>query len=490
MSCDQDSIALAWMRELAELGPELADAKLAEIVGAMTTRELAALEHDWKFWSRPKQVMPEGVWRILLILAGRAFGKTRALSEAVIEEVRIGRARRVALISMTDDDVKKVMIEGQHSGILARSPPWFLPDWQSSKDGGKLTWPNGAIAYVFSGESPNRIRGEEFDLGWWDEPANCAKETQEAVMYNLRMALRGNDHARLIMSTTPQRGSKMILDLVARAAKKPGGAIRVVRGNTFDNAANLPIEYQRDLLNEYAGTRLGKQELEGEILDDFEGALWRHDWIKHADAKHLPTLIRKVVAVDPAISMRHGSDETGIVVAALGADGRIYVLEDASGKYTADAWPRKVTELYVTHACEMVVAETNRGGELVAKAIRDAREGTPVKEVHAEHQKATRADPVAALYERGLVSHVGRDLVGLEDQMLSWDPKKEKSPDRIDALVWACFELRGDVDVRAGFRNILETNAGINGWRDTPTPMRESETRHFDDDQAFDDAIG
>src|SRR5581483_11671634 len=385
-----------------------------------------------------------------------------------------------------------VMIEGQKSGILARSPPWLKPDYQSSKDGGKLTWPNGAIAYVYSGESPNRIRGEEFDIAWWDEPANCAKETQEAVMYNLRMALRGNDRARLIMSTTPQRGSRMILVLVARAAKKPLGPIRVVYGNTFDNAANLPIEYQRDLLNEYAGTRIGRQELNGEILDDFEGALWRHDWILHVERDKMPKLIRKVVAVDPAISMRRGSDETGIVVAGLGVDGRIYVLADASGRYSPDAWARKVVELYILHGCEIVVAETNRGGDLVAKAIRDARPGTPVKEVRAEHQKATRADPVAALYERGLVSHVGRDLTALEDQMLSWDPRKEQSPDRIDALVWACFELRGDVDVRAGFRGLVETNDAIGTWRGSaPTVARESDLFFEErEEHFFEDPIG
>lgn len=463
MTPAEDSLALSWMRGLSALGPELADGVLDSILAQLSTRELAALEHCWQFWQRPKQRLPEGRWRVLLVLAGRAFGKTRMLAEAVIDEIAAGRCRRLALISMTDEDARKVMVEGQKSGILARSPPWFYPEWQVSKEGGKLTWPNGAIGYVFSAESPRRIRGEEFDLAWWDEVANCSKEAIAALMYNLRLALRGNDHARLIMSTTPQRGVPMIRDLVKRALAKPGGSYRVIRGHTFDNAANLPVDYQRDLLEEYEGTTLGKQELEGEILDeDVEGAIFREKWIQRAS--DAPALVRAAVGVDPAISVRKGSDETGIVSAALAVDGKVYVFKDASGKHTANAWPRATVDLFDERRAgdrDVVVAERNRGGDLVAAALRGVRADLPIVEVVSQESKSARADRVAALYERGKVVHVGRDLVELEQQMLSWDPRKEKSPDRVDALVHAVFELAGDEAPADHFAGLDEANADL-----------------------------
>jgi phage terminase large subunit-like protein len=472
------SRAALFMRRLVKRhGPGARDVLEASLA-RMTPSELAALLYHWAFWARPKQVFPNDAWRVLLILAGRGWGKTRAINEFLNQEVREQRVERFLIIGRTDDEAERVIVRGKDSGLLAISPPWFKPRAFKGEPKSVL-YPNGAVGYLASAEKPDSVRGENLDLVIWDEFASARPELAREVHYNARMALRGSARARLVMATTSRLRRPMIKEIRDKARKDP--RYRIIQGGTLENRGNLPPDYVQDLIEEYRGTRLWSQELEGNVLDedDFEGAIWSGKWFVRADAA--PELVRVVVAVDPAVSVRQGSDETGIVVAGIGADGLVYVLADESGRYSPDKWPKMVMQLARRFRAGAVVVETNRGGNLATQALLAARHEAglvdlAVKEVRAEHAKETRADPVARLYERGRVVHVGSDLGKLEDQMVTWDPRKEKSPDRIDALVWAVWDLAGRPDGFAGFEeaNRMAAPAGpvIGELSDSP----------FDDD--------
>lgn len=342
------------------------------------------------------------------------------------------------------------MIEGE-SGILAKSHPHFRPRYEPSKR--RLTWPDdehgkGAIATCYSADKPDQLRGPQHDLVWGDEFA--AWRYIDDTWSNADFGLRLGHNPQALLTTTP-RPIRQVRDLL----NDPSCA--VTRGGTFENAQNLPAAAVASLLKKYDGTRLGRQELYGEILDDNPGALWRRGMIRFCPLSELPQLKRIVVAIDIAVTSNEDSDETGIIVVGLGVDGRGYVLEDCSGQYTPNAWAKAAFVAYDKFKADAIVIETNQGGDLVENTLRTERRlGWRAIRVHASRGKATRAEPVASLYEQGRVSHVGA-FARLEDQMCEWNPIEDSySPDRMDALVWGLTVLMVDnnpsyVQPKSGF---------------------------------------
>lgn len=396
----------------------------------LTDDEAQALLYDWPFWAREKQLPPQWNWFGWLILAGRGFGKTRTGAEFVRMMVESGRWKRVALVARTAADARDVMVEGE-SGILAVSPPWFMPRYEPSKR--RLTWPNGAIATTYSGDKPDQLRGPQHDGAWLDEMAAWRyPEAFDQAMFGLRLG----DHPQWIGTTTP-RPTKLIRDL----SKDP--AVHVTRGNTYENRANLAKDTLAQFERKYAGTRLGRQELDGVVLDDVPGALWTHDLIELHRVMKAPELVRIGVALDPAATSNEDSAETGIVVGGLGVDGHGYVLDDCSLRGTPSEWAREALAAYHRFEGDRMVAEANNGGDMIEQVLKSVLPAgermPPYKKVHASRGKQTRAEPVSALYEQGLIHHVG-GFAELEDQMCTWLPG-ETSPDRMDALVWLFTEL-------------------------------------------------
>jgi phage terminase large subunit-like protein len=369
------------------------------------------------------------VW---LLLAGRGFGKTRTGAELVRMRIGAHRARHVALVAPTAADARDVMVEGE-SGLLAIAPPWDRPDYEPSKR--RLTWANGAIATTYSAYEPERLRGPQHDFAWCDE---LAAWRYPAAWDMLLFGLRLGADPRAIVTTTP-RPTTLIKALVA----DPN--VVVTRGTTYENAANLAPAFLDQIVRRYEGTRLGRQELDAEILEDVPGALWDHATIEAARLSALPELTRIVVAIDPAAGSGAHSDETGIVVAGKSGNGHGYVLGDLSGHYAPVEWARAAIAAYRAHGADRIVAEVNNGGEMVEATLRMVDPTVPFSAVHASRGKVARAEPVAALYEQGRVHHHGAFPV-LEDQMCAFAHDFDRtaagySPDRVDALVWALTEL-------------------------------------------------
>ena len=394
---------------------------------------------QWRgFWARPAQLRPgsDGAenarqrWRYWLILAGRGFGKTRTISEDAWESVTERGCQRIALIAPTAADVRDVMIEGP-SGIMNCGPRELRPTYEPSKR--RVTWPNGAMAMGYSADEPDRLRGPQHDAAFCDEIATWPHA--EEVWSNLLFGLRIGD-PRVSIATTP-RPTTFLKTLI----RDPQTV--VTRGTSFDNRSNLSPDFFTSIISKYEKTRLGRQEIYAEILEDTEGALWTRDMIDRDRVmlRDVPELARVVVAIDPAVSANEGSDETGIVIAGTDARGHAYVLEDRTGKYTPAEWVRKAVQGWAAWKGDRIVAEVNNGGDLVEAAIRSAYPMVPFTRVHASRGKAMRAEPVSALYERRLVHHVG-EFVAMESQMCEWVPGLNMaSPDRLDALVWALTEL-------------------------------------------------
>jgi predicted phage terminase large subunit-like protein len=400
----------------------------------------------WRSKARPEQLPPPGDWNGWLVVAGRGFGKTRTGAEWVKENVEAGTAGRIALIAPTAGDARDVMVEGP-AGILAVSSPWCRPEYEPSKR--RLTWPNGATASTFSSEESDRLRGPQHDLAWADEIAAMAEPS--AVWDMLMFGLRIGAHPRWLATTTP-KPVKLLRELLARE----GHDVVVTRGSTFDNAANLAPAFLEAVKARYGGTRLGRQELEAELLSDTPGALWQLDWLDRDRVERAPELKRVVVAIDPAISNNEGSDQTGIIVAGVGADKQGYILEDLSGRYAPHEWAGKAVAAYHRHKADRIVAEKNQGGDMVENTIRTVSYSVPFKAVHASRGKVTRAEPISALYEQRRVHHVGA-MSALEDEMCAFTSDFDRtragfSPDRVDALVWALTELMlGEVHQPARF---------------------------------------
>jgi predicted phage terminase large subunit-like protein len=406
----------------------------------LTNKDAAELENDWRWYlsqARPEQKPPPGDWRVWLLLAGRGFGKTRTGAEFVRACAEFGLARRIALVAPTALDVRNVMVEGE-SGILAIGPPKERPDYEPSLH--RLTWPNGAVATLFSADEPNRLRGPQHDLAWCDE---LAAWRYPAAWDMLMFGLRLGEDPRVVVTTTP-RPIKLIRELLADPK------VVVTRGRTIENREHLAPAFLAQIVRRYEGTRLGRQELDGEILDDMPGALWNHGLIDAARVSAAPDLTRPeltriVVAIDPAVSSGEHSDETGIIVAGKNSEGHGYVLSDLSGHYRPAEWAKAAISAYREHRADRIVAEVNNGGEMVEATLRMIDPNVPYAAVHAARGKVARAGPVAALYEQGRIHHLGA-LPQLEDQMCAFTSDFDRdaagySPDRVDALVWALSEL-------------------------------------------------
>lgn len=390
---------------------------------SLSETEATALWYDWSAWARPEQMIPDGDWRTWLILGGRGSGKTRPCAETVRLIATDPRAV-IALIGPTAADVRQVMIEGE-SGILNVCPSWERPHWQPSIR--RLSFPSGATAFTYSAEEPERLRGPQHHFAWLDEIA--AYPDPRAVWDLLLPGLRLGNDPRRIVSTTP-KPIKFMHDLIADPATT------ISRMKTWDNRANLPGAYIDELQRIYGGTRIGRQELEGELLDEAEGALWHRSRLDDLRVKQAPEMSRIVVAIDPS-SGKENSDEIGIVAAGLGVDGQGYVLRDASCRLPPSEWAHRAISLYDALDADRIIAEVNFGGTLVEEVLRTVRRNIPYETITASRGKTARAEPIAALYEQGRVHHAGA-FPQLEDQMVNWVPGELKSsPDRADALVWA-----------------------------------------------------
>lgn len=400
-----------------------------QFLKSLTEREAESLFYDWSFWARPEQIEPVGDWRVWLVLAGRGFGKTRTGAEWIRARAESQLFRRFALVGSTAADVRDVMVEGE-SGILACSSPKFMPIYQSSKR--RLTWPNGAIAICYSGDEPDQLRGPQHDSVWADEPQKWRYGIE--AWDNMEFGLRIGPKPQAVATGTPLP-IKLIKDLVFDPQTV------VTRGSTYDNLNNLAPSFIKRVVRKYEGTRLGRQELRGEILDDTPGALWTRGNLDQYRVRKIPTLVRVVVGVDPNASSGEDGAETGIVVAGLGVDGHGYVLDDLSLRASPAMWATAAVAGYYKHRADRIIGESNNGGEMVEHTIRTADKTVSFRSVHASRGKATRAEPISAMYEQGTVHHVGM-FADLEDQLCEWVPAvSPKSPDRMDALVWALTEL-------------------------------------------------
>jgi len=413
-----------------------------EILTGLSEADLAQLEYDWRFWARQEQIAPGGDWLTWVINAGRGFGKTRAGSEWVREQVDAGR-QRIALIGETYKDLVEVMCFGD-SGLAS-----VFPDHQKPKivanPNVQITFHTGAIALGYNATQPAQLRGPQFDAAWCDELAKWryARETWDMLQFGLRLGER----PQALVTTTP-RPIPVLKEIISDTTTI------VTRGSTFDNAGNLATSFLKKIKTRYEGTRLGRQELNAEILDDLPGALWtrammdEHRRSDDDDApanKRPPDMRRVVVAVDPSgtSGASDDGDSIGIVVAGLGVDGRGYVRADRTCKLSPDGWGKRAVAAYHEFEADRIIAERNFGGAMVEHVIRTVDKSASYKEVTASRGKVARAEPVAALYEQGRVSHVG-GLADLEDQMCLIGPDGyigEGSPDRVDALVWALTEL-------------------------------------------------
>jgi phage terminase large subunit-like protein len=391
---------------------------------------------EWRNTARPEQLPPDGQWLTWAFIAGRGAGKTRSAAEWVNEKAQSSPGVRIALVGRTPADVRDVMIEGE-SGILAVARE-NTPVYQSTKR--RLTWPNGSTAYAYSAEVPSQLRGPQHHYAWCDEPAAWTDARKGDVLdtawNNLMLGLRLGSDPRCVATTTPKPVA-LIRTILGRKSTA------VTRGSTYDNLANLAPSFREEVLTAYEGTRIGRQELLGELLEDVEGALWTVAMIDGDRVAAPPDMSRIVVAVDPSGGDGPHSDEQGIVVAGLGVDGDVYILADRSCKLSPHGWASRAVAAFCEFAADRIIAEVNYGGAMVASTIGQVDSAVPVKVITASRGKVQRAEPVSAAYEKHRIHHVGA-LAKLEDQMTTWTPQDGTSPDRLDALVWAVTELTGN----------------------------------------------
>ncbi|WP_147046043.1 DNA-packaging protein [Methylobacterium gnaphalii] len=412
---------------------------LTAFLESLPPEHLAALADDWLQLARDDQLPPPGDWTTWAFIGGRGAGKTRAGAEWVrglahgdpgLTPEPVGR---IALVGETYADVRDVMIEGP-SGLLAL--PCLggaRPLWQPSRR--RLTFANGAVALAFSAEEPDSLRGPQFGAAWSDEVAKW--RYAETAFDMIQFGLRLGTHPRGLVTTTPRP-----VPLLRRLLDDPRTA--VTRARTADNAHNLAPHFLETVVGRYAGTRLGRQELDGELIEDRADALWTREAIEAARVAAAPVLVRLVVAVDPPASSRAGADACGIVAAGLASDGTAYVIADATlGQAPPERWARAALALYHRLRADALVVEVNQGGEMVTSVMAEVDPSVPVTPVRATRGKYLRAEPVSLLYARGRVHHVGA-LPALEDELCDFGPgglSTGASPDRLDALVWALTHL-------------------------------------------------
>lgn len=417
--------------------------EVKQALSQLSPQQLDELQYSYEFLARDNQLPPDGDWLVWFLNCGRGFGKTWTGVQWVREQVKQGK-KRIAAVAATNSDIERVMVKGE-SGFLSlcwkgdktyKGKEMGFPEWSPTKR--TLTWANGAKVEFYSAEEPERLRGPQFEAAWGDEVAAWNKDQETWDM--LQFCLRLGKHPRVCVTTTPKSTV-----LVRKLLKDP--KTYVTTGSTFDNSSNLADTYLQAVRDQYEGTRLGRQELYAEVLTENEGALWTADMIDACQITlaEVPPLIRKVVAVDPAVSSNVESDHTGIIVAGICEQGKAYVLGDYTFKGSPETWANKVVSLYHEFECSRIVYESNQGKDLIPSLFKTIDENLPLKGVHASTAKIARAEPVSALYEQGKVFHV-RDceapLTELEQQLTTWEPLgKFKSPDRLDALVWSLTEL-------------------------------------------------
>jgi phage terminase large subunit-like protein len=427
------------------LNGSISEETLERFLSSLSPEELTFLHYDFALWAREDQLPPETApggeaWTTWLMLGGRGAGKTRAGAEWVRaiataprdDSFAGGAFPRIALVGETLADARSVMVEGV-SGLLAVHPPYARPLYEPSKR--QVKWANGAVAQLFSAEDPDSLRGPQFSAAWCDELGKWRKPDETWAM--LQFGLRLGEAPRQVVTTTP-RPTKLIKSLVSDPY------VAVTRVSTAANAANLAPSFLESVVGRYRGTRLGRQELDAELLEDRPDTLWPRALIEAVRVGAAPELMRIVVAVDPPATSGPHADACGIVVAGLGIDARAYVLCDATviGARPLD-WARRAILAYRRHEADRIVVEVNQGGDLVEAVLCQVDASVPVRAVRASRGKWLRAEPVAALYEQGRVAHVGA-LPELEDEMSDFGPdglSGGRSPDRVDALVWALTEL-------------------------------------------------
>lgn len=408
---------------------------LDRVLRSLEDEQLETLKYDWPVWARDEQMPPGGRWTSWLYLGGRGAGKTRAGAEWIRTRVARGLGRRIALVASTAADARDVMIEGD-SGLLAVSPNGERPEYQPSKR--RLTWPNGAVATVYSAEKPDALRGPQHDTAWCDELAKW--KYLEPAWNNLQLGLRLGVAPQQVITTTP-RAIGALKSILARDDTV------VTRGTSYDNRANLAPTFFAEIIRRYEGTRFGRQELDAELLEDVAGALWTRRMLDAARLRQgtdAPELVRVVIGVDP--SGTRGDDErdsVGIVAAGKGVDGLGYVLADFTCSLSPAGWARRIAEAASAYRADCIVAEANFGGAMVESVVTTANPGVRIKMVTASRGKIVRAEPIAALYEQKRVKHAG-SFPALEDQLIAFTPDGyigEGSPDRADAMIWALTEL-------------------------------------------------
>lgn len=429
----------------------LTEADRMAIIRKLSREQVRNLPYSWRSWARPGQLPPGTIgalnartdWVHWLPLAGRGWGKTKVGAETVrlwAEDPK----KIINIVGPTTDAVRKVMIEGP-SGLLSCYPPWARPQWEPTRH--RVTFPSGAVAHTFSADEPERLRGPQCTNYWADEP--CAWRFLVEAWDNLMFGFRLGDNPQGVITTTP-KPIKWLKEMVADS-----GCV-VTRHSSLENKINLTKVFFDKVIGKYIGTRIGRQEVEAEILDDTPGALWKRQKIDElritAREVQWSMVLRVVIGVDPAVTSGEDSNETGIVAAALTRSGHVLVLDDQSCRESPAGWANVVTALYRRRRADRVVGEVNNGGDLVERNIRVAEPNISYRSVRASRGKLRRAEPVAQLYERGLVHHVGF-FSDLEDQLCTYVPGigEDESPDRMDAMVWAITELAVDPEpVEAG----------------------------------------
>ncbi|MDR3031171.1 MAG: terminase family protein [Holosporales bacterium] len=400
---------------------------------------------SWKEIARENQMFPKGDWSLWMILAGRGFGKTRTGAENVMELVNSGKYNRIAIIGKTILEAKSIMVEGI-SGLLSTttaqkayknaelgSSANNVMKFRYYKSKNQIIWENGAVAYLIGADNYDSMRGLQFDLIWVDEFAKFShpEEVWTQIMFTLRLG----ENPICIMTTTPRP-----LEILKELSEDE--KTHLTNGSTFENKSNLSARFVERMEAKYMKTTYGKQELYGELSLEKKNTVWKEESVRYREIDK-DSLERVVIGVDPSVSVSENSDETGIIVAGLGFDERIYVLDDLSGKYTPPEWAKTVCNAYQDYQASNVIVETNNGGDLVSEMIKTIHPNIPITQTKAIKGKITRAHPIALLYESNRVFHTKR-FEKLEKQMrdLSYDKKTKNSPDRVDALVWAIHDLK------------------------------------------------
>lgn len=444
------------MQSVAERLASLSPDERVKVLAGLTNAEAEALLHDWRgFNARPNQIMPDGDWDIWMVLAGRGFGKTRTGAEAVREVVANNTAERIGLVAETAADARDVMV----AELLRIFPADQRPVY--TKSNRCVEFQNGAKAFTYNAVEPDQLRGPQHDFMWHDELAKWryARETWDQAQFGLRLGR----HPRQIVTTTPRP-----IELVKAILGGSEGKVHTTRGSTMENRSNLAGGFIERIQKRYAGTRLGRQELEAEVLSDMPGAIWSQSVIDAYRVSTAPELGRTVISVDPAVTNTEDSDKHGIIAAGIGPDQAGYVLEDASMRGSPMDWARAALALSKKYEADGIVVEVNQGGDMVAHTLRAIAPNVNVIEVRATKGKHIRAEPIAALYEQGRIRHVGQ-FPEMESQMCMFTTsgyEGEGSPDQVDALVWALTELFPDMVEKMPDSSIFDQmeRGGGKGW--------------------------